>query len=476
MSSLQCLRRVHLEVHHRELAEFSSSTLAAFELGHRVGDIAVQVYGGEDGIYLDYDQGLGRALGRTRALLSQPQRVPVFEATLQYQGVLIREDVLLPRGEGWRIVEVKASTRCKSEHVQDCAIQAWVHLGAGHALESFALAHIDNGFVYAGDGDYRGLFTEEELTEEVMALQSSVPVWVERAQRAVAGPLPEVPVGQHCFTPYECPFFRHCWPVDGEYPVHCLKGSRKKLGDLVAAGYRDIREVPGERLTGEDQLRIRRVTLAGAAEVLPGAGEFVRGLDYPRHYLDFETVAPAIPVWPGTRPYEVLPFQYSCHVEHATGELSHAEFLDLSGEPPMRALAEQLVADLGGQGPVLTYTAYEKGVIRGLAERFPDLAEELQAIMDRLVDLYPVTKACYYHPDMLGSWSIKAVIPTVAPELDYDNLSGIKEGTEASSAYLAAIHPDTQPDEQDRVRKELLEYCRVDTLAMARLAKFFAGR
>ncbi len=87
-----------------------------------------------------------------------------------------------------------------------------------------------------------------------------------------------------------------------------------------------------------------------------------------------------------------------------------------------------------------------------------------------------MTKACYYHPDMLGSWSIKAVIPTVAPELDYENLPGVKEGTEASGAYLAAIRPETGEDERERIGKELLDYCRADTLAMVRLAEFFACR
>ncbi|NIP19022.1 MAG: DUF2779 domain-containing protein [Xanthomonadales bacterium] len=476
MSSLQCLKRVHLEVHQPELATVSASTQAAFDVGHQVGEIAVEVYGQGQGEFLAYEDGLGHALGRTKALLGGTERMPVFEATIQHQGVLIREDVLLPSGSSWKIVEVKASTKRKNEHVQDCAIQAWVHMGAGYDFESFALAHIDNQFVYGGDGDYRGILVEEDLTEAVLELQSSVPVWVDRAKQVVDGPEPDIPAGQHCFTPYECPFFSHCWPVETEYPVHCLKGSRKKLGELVTAGYRDLRDVPAEMLIGADPLRIRHVTRSGEAEVLPSAGEFVRALDYPRYYLDFETIGPAIPIWPDTRPYQALPFQYSCHIEEAPGEIRQVEFLDMSGEPPMRALAEQMIADLGETGPVLMYTAYEKGVINGLIERFPDLAPALQAIVDRLVDLYPVTKSGYYHPDMLGSWSIKAVIPTVAPELDYEHLAGIKEGTEASNAYLAAIQPGSDPAEKERVRQELLEYCRADTLAMVRLAEFFAAR
>jgi hypothetical protein len=475
MSSLQCLRRVHLEINHPQLAEYPPSTEAAFQLGHQVGDIAVQVYGQGRGDYIAYEDGLGPALARTDELMAEPSGDPIFEATLQHEGVLVREDVLLPGPSGWHIVEVKASTKQKNEHVQDCAIQAWVHTGAGHRFARFSLAHIDNQFVYAGDGDYRGILVEVDLTQEVRSLQRSVPVWVAQAKQAAGGEEPQVPVGQHCFTPYECPFFKHCWPVQEEYPVHGLKGSRKKLGELVSAGYRDMRDVPGDLLTGENQYRVWRVTRTGAPEILPAAGDFMRALGWPRYYLDFETVAPAIPVWPGTRPYETLPFQWSCHVEESPGQVRHEQFLDMSGQPPMRALAERLVDALGETGPVLMYTAYEKGVITGLAQRFPDLAPALEAIVERLVDLYPVTKASYYHPDMLGSWSIKAILPTIAPELDYAGLEGVHEGTEASAAWLEAIAPGFDPARRDETRRQLLAYCHVDTLAMVRLAEFFTA-
>ena len=138
----------------------------------------------------------------------------------------------------------------------------------------------------------------------------------------------------------------------------------------------------------------------------------------------------------------------------------------------MRALAEALIAVLGDRGPVLMYTAYEKGVIMALAARFPDLAGPLQAIVSRLVDLYPVTKASYYHPDMMGSWSIKAVLPTIDPSMDWEKLEGVHEGSEASTAWLDAVHSN---DERHReaVRRQLLEYCRFDTEAMVRLVRFF---
>jgi hypothetical protein len=157
-------------------------------------------------------------------------------------------------------------------------------------------------------------------------------------------------------------------------------------------------------------------------------------------------------------------------------DIEHLEFLDLSGEPPMRACAEQLISGLGSDGPILVYTSYEKGVINGLAERFPELADGLRALVDRLVDLAPPIKAAYYHPDMMGSWSLKAVLPTIAPDLDYTALEGVHEGTEASEAYLEAINPDIAKERKEEIRQQLLEYCRYDTLAMVRLVEFFSAR
>ena len=484
MSSLQCLKRVHLEINRKDLVHHSKATEAAFALGHEVGDIAIQIYGGaksEDngGAFIEYNGGnFSGALAQTEELMTSMFRAPIFEATLQHDGVLVREDALLPcdvsEGNSWRIVEVKASTKVKPEHIHDCAVQAWVHLGAGHPLSHISLAHINNQFLYAGDGNYQGLLIEHDLTDQVFELLPSVPIWVERAREAVSGPMPEIPVGQHCTSPYECPFLDYCWPNDTEYPIAGLGGGKKKLGVWVMDGYRDIRDVPSSEISSETQLRIHRVTMEGVAELLPGARAFVEALAYPRFYLDFETVGPAIPVWAGTRPYQALPFQWSCHIERAPGVMEHAEFLNLSGEPPMRALAEQMIADLETEGPVLMYTSYERRVIQGLAEMFPDLAGALQAIDTRLVDLHPVTRVNYYHPDMLGSWSIKAVLPTIAPDMDYAQLEGIQEGTGASLAYLEAIDPETATARREEIRKDLLKYCKHDTEAMVRLVAYFA--
>jgi hypothetical protein len=197
-------------------------------------------------------------------------------------------------------------------------------------------------------------------------------------------------------------------------------------------------------------------------------------LPYPRYYLDFETIAPAVPFWSGARPYAAMAIQWSCHIEDAPGLLRHREFLDLSGEPPMRSLTLELIECLGEEGPVFMWTRYEEGVLNNLAELYPDLAAPLARIVDRLYDLHPLVKENYYHPNMLGSWSIKAVMPTIDPDMDYAKLEGIREGTAASEGFIEAIQLDVSSERKAELDEQLRRYCRFDTEAMVAVVRFFA--
>jgi hypothetical protein len=335
-----------------------------------------------------------------------------------------------------------------------------------------SLAHIDNRFVYAGDGDYRGLLTEHDITSEVLALQPVVPQWLAVVQAAAAAnEEPDVAPGKRCVSPYECAFRGHCWPAGVAYPVQSLGGDRELLGSFVAAGIRDLRDVPTERLTRADQRRIQAVTRAGVAQLDQSVGDFLRALAFPRYFLDFETIAPAVPLFAGTRPYEALPFQFSCHVSHADGRVEHRSHLDLSGTDPRRGCAEALLVALDDNGPVLVYTGYEQRVIAGLALRFPDLAPRLQLVSRRLVDLHPVIRRHFYHPDMQGSWSLKKILPVVAPDLSYGG-GEVQDGNAASAAWFEARRPETTAERQAVLASELTRYCGLDTEGLLRLSRY----
>ena len=476
----QCAKRLWLEVHRKDLIAISPATQRKFDVGHQVGELARAEH--PDGVLIGHDAALSEALKQTQAVLGASPRRPVFEATVRHADVLVRADLLVPTRGGFHMAEVKSSAAVKPYHLIDVAVQAWVFRAAGVPVTSVEVRHIDSGFVYPGGGDYRGLFASGDVEADVARLEPEVPKWVRDAQAILGRPEPDVPMGAHCDDPFECPFKRHCASLAGpepEYPVTLLPGAKgKRLAEeLLAAGFADLRDVPAARIGEDEKLRrIYEVTSSGQAYLSPDARKVLAGWGAPRRYLDFETIGFTVPRWAGTRPFQQVPFQWSCHAEDAGGGLTHAEFLDLSGVDPTRACAESLVAALGQSGPIVAYSAaFESGVIQRLAARHTDLAPPLEAIRARLVDLLPLVREHYYHRDMKGSYSIKDVLPTVAPELAHATLGEVQEGGGAQGAYLEAIAPETVEARRDELRRSLRAYCERDTLAMVRVARALSG-
>jgi hypothetical protein len=267
--------------------------------------------------------------------------------------------------------------------------------------------------------------------------------------------------------------------LGGEFPVSGLGGLTKNQAVWVNRGITDLRKVPAEEITQDDPKRVHKVTCTGKPELLEGAQEKLKALEYPRYHLDFETIGPVIPFWKGMVPYKAVPVQWSIHIDDGktNGQLEgmrHEEFLDLSGKPPMRKLTERMIEVLGDSGPVFSYSNYEELTIKTLIWLFPDLEKQLQAIIGRLVDLAEIVKEHYYHPSMLGSWSVKKVAPAILPEMDYANLQGINEGMGAANGFLEAIDPNTTPQRKAELEEQLLRYCRFDTEAMVEIAKFLS--
>jgi len=370
------------------------------------------------------------------------------------------------------LIEVKSTTQVKPEHLWDCAIQLWVLRGAGRAVKQVMLGHIDNRFVYTQQNAYHGLLVLADISEQVEALLPQIPGMVVTLQKVVIGPLPAITTGEHCSKPYGCPFFAYCRatePAAAEFPLTLLPRAGALAASLAAAGYRDLREVPDSALKNPRHLRILAATRSNRPFVSPEFDAQLSGIAYPRYYLDFETITHVIPRWLGTRPFQQLPFQFSCHIEPQVGAIQHADFLDVSGMAPMAGFVERLRQVIGNHGPVLVWgKGFEGTRLREMASMFPEYSDCLLAIVERMVDLLPIYRMHYYHRDMRGSWSLKSVLPTIAPDLDYHDLE-IGDGGAAQEAYRRAIEPNTSVEERECLRRQLLAYCERDTLAMTKL-------
>ncbi|MGH8470339.1 MAG: DUF2779 domain-containing protein [Gammaproteobacteria bacterium] len=391
----------------------------------------------------------------------------------------MRVDLLLPDGEAYRLVEVKSSTAVKDYHLSDAAVQSWVTENAGVPISRTQIAHIDTSFVYSGYGDYRGLLAYADISPEVSALSPEIPAWTAAARATLSGEEPRIAPGAQCHEPFACPFFAHCAPREKGptgYPPEDLPRARALATELRLEGYTDLRQIPAERLTRPLHRRIRQAALTGSAELNPAGGKLLSAQPYPRRYLDFETVNFAVPIWADTRPYATqIPFQWSCHVEAAPGAVMHRAYLADGPDDPRRRLAETMLDAVGETGPIFVYNAaFERRIMRELAECFPDLAPRLRPAIGRILDLLPIARAHYYHPEMHGSWSLKAVLPTIAAELAYEDLE-VADGGMAQAAFREMIHPDTSAERGSALRRALLTYCERDTVALVCLAHYFQG-
>ncbi|HJS67389.1 MAG TPA: DUF2779 domain-containing protein [Nitrospiraceae bacterium] len=474
LSGLQCHKRLYLEIHHPALATPPDASMQAIlEMGTEIGILAQQRFRGGVLVKAGFRQRQA-AIAETAALLQDHGILAIFEGAFEHEGVFVRVDILerAQNGEGglssWRLIEVKSSTRVKDVHLDDLSIQSHVVEGAGLRLDATCLMHIDTKYLYqGGEVDLQALFSIEDVSEAVADRRGLVPerLAAMKAMLLNAQP-PEMEPGQHCHTPYECPFWSHCTKEKPPRWIYHLPGKKEIVGQLVRRGIVTIDDIPDDTRLSDVQRKVKDNVEWMSSEL----GRILHSVSYPVHHLDAETVMLARPRFPSTRPYQSLPVQWSNHIELESGEVSHQEFLHNEASEPRRCWAKALIESLGEKGSIVVYSAYEEALIRQLAETFPEFKSAFKAIVKRLWDLLPVIKSHYYHPAFNGSYSIKSVLPAVVPSLGYGDLT-IQEGGQAAAEYYRMVFVETDWVERDSIREALLRYCARDTLAMVELRR-----
>lgn len=392
----QCSKRLWLEVRHPEFIEYSTSTTSNFNRGYQVGDIAQKLYDpvGDGHILNPQEIGFENAIKLSRELLQG--RNPIFEAGFQAHGAVAFADVMLPsspRGDDWRMVEVKSSTSVKDYHRDDAAVQAFIACSAEINLVSISLAYVNSRWVYPGENDYNGILVEEDLSQQAFSRRDEVRSWIRDAQNVLEREsAPDVQTGRHCSKPYDCGFLKHCRSAEpqAEKPINWLPGrlSSNLIKHIQLDGLTEITDVPDDMLN-DKQRRVKAATISGKAFFdLGGSSKALEPYPLPAYFLDFETIQFAVPIWSGTRPYQQIPFQFSIHKLYPSGRSTQHAFLDISGRDPRREFSEGLLDSCEKSGAIFVYNAaFEKTRIKELAEQYPDLSPDLLALNKRVVDL-----------------------------------------------------------------------------------------
>ncbi|MGH7233432.1 MAG: DUF2779 domain-containing protein [Nitrospiraceae bacterium] len=474
LSGLQCHKRLYLEIHAPELAAApDDATQAILDMGTEIGALARQRFLGGVLIEAGHRHSMD-ALRHTQALLQDPAVPAIFEGAFLFEQILVRVDILervpdhVSGGPAWRLIEVKSSTKVKEVHLDDLAIQTHVLTGAGIVLAGSCLMHINTQYLYGGgDIDLTQLFTIHDLTSGVMGRQTAViarladmKAMLTRAQ------IPKIEPDGHCQQPYACPFWEYCTKEKPKRWVYYLPGDGRLFRQLIEQGIQTIDDIPADMHLSILQRRIRdNVEWIG-----PGLLAALQRVRYPVHHLDFETFMPAVPKYQRTRPYQAIPVQWSNHVESDDGQVRHDDYLCMEPRDGREELIVALLQSLGREGSICVYSAYERSTLERLADLFPSLKSEIQHVIGRLWDLFPIIREHYYHPAFEGSFSIKSVLPAVMPALGYQDLE-IQEGGIAAREYYRMVFEEMDLVEKLRIREALLKYCERDTLAMLELRR-----
>ena len=325
--------------------------------------------------------------------------------------------------------------------------------------------------------DLSNLFARDDVTEEAEALLPAMPKEIKRLQAALAGKLPSVEPGPHCTDPYDCPFMDRCWSELPQHHVSTLYRIGKRLEEFLADGIETIYDLPDDIALSPVTARQARSVRKGRMVVEPELAEALAQIEAPTAFLDFETIMPAVPVWKGCHPYEQIPVQMSCHVRGARGGMEHREFLAEGPSDPRAAIAEAVVAACAGARTVVAYNAsFEKRCLEHLAAAVPAQRKALRDVVRRLVDLLPIVRENVYHPKFGGSFGLKSVLPALVPGLGYEDLD-IGEGSTAQAALEALLLSEDSitAGERKKMRRQLREYCRRDTLGMVTLFERLRG-
>ncbi|MBK9391752.1 MAG: DUF2779 domain-containing protein [Bacteroidetes bacterium] len=467
-----CTKSLYLYKKHSELiTDIDEKQQAIFDSGHDIGRLAQELFPNGTDAKPENPSEFPLAVALTRKLMDEGCNI-IYEAAFQYDGVLAATDILVRDGNNWSAYEVKGSTKVKEEYFSDTALQYYVITNSGRSLKDFSVIHLNNQYVKRGSLEVEKLFKMTSVKNEVETMQEFVKKKIIELKNIIQlNEVPKIKIRSYCRDPYECEFIDHCWDhIPKEHSVFTLNRIGASAFEMVEAGILTLDQIPTNYKLAKSPAFQLQYFKSGAIliekkEISDFLGQFL----YPLYFFDFETYMMAVPEFDFSRPYQQIPFQYSLHVLRSENhELEHFEFLGDGFHDPRAELIKKMIIDLGVNGSIITYnSSFEKTRLKELAEDFPQFAHPIESIINRIVDLMkPFQSRWYYHPGFEGSYSIKNVLPVLVPDLNYSSME-IQEGGTASLVY--SLLRDQDSDTRIVQRKQLLDYCRLDTLAMVEI-------
>lgn len=404
-----------------------------------------------------------------------------FQASFQTRdGAFARMDVLEKLDDGtFHIYEIKSSTSIKKDkkhnHLKDACFQKYVMTECGYVVSKISIIHLNKEYVRYGDINPQELLVIEDVTEGIEELYKEVSAHITDAIRYInkaeialnACSCRENTRSNHCDS------FKYFNPDIPEYSIYEIGNIRqKRIGELTDIDVIKISDIPSDYGGVNEKQKLQVISCKEQRPLIDTKAikESLNILEYPLHFIDYETYASAVPKIDGVGPHQHVVFQVSIHTLHENGEMNHFEYLADSLDLPEK-LIEYMQSVTGNTGTYISWHAsFEKTQNKAMSQWFPKYAEHLTIMSDRMYDLEDIFKTDYVDYRFHGSSSIKKVLPVMCPELNYNELD-VQNGTMALDTWgRMVLDPDFDED-IEITRKNLLEYCKLDTLAMVELYK-----
>ena len=353
--------------------------------------------------------------------------------------------------------------------VKTALFQRAVLMSLGYSVSGVYLMTVNPDYVRNRRLDYKKLFQFTDITNYDTSGNVSSKI---KFINSVNGKNnePETKLNKFCSN---CEFFEYCFknlPENNIFKLGNLPFEVKiTLFNHGILTYDDYMKLP--EVSENCKVQIEAESKEKDIVDQKGIKEFLSKLKYPLGFLDFEAISPSVPRYRGTKPNERILTQFSYHyVEEEGGILKHSEFIGDGIHYPEKDLAEKLIEYIGDAKCILMYSPYERNCINGLIAKFPEYKSQLLKIRENLVDLEkPFSNKVLYKKEMKGKSSIKYVLPALYPdseELDYKKMR-VSDGAMAALSYMGLKNLDKT--ERYNMKKDLLEYCNLDTLAMVKL-------
>ena len=416
-----------------------------------------------------------------KALEAMKSEEWLLKARFEYRNLRVKIPFLHRNGDGWDVYFLFAGLYPRADDLQFYCNTAWVLAGNGINMKNWYVIHLNASYVRGETLDPNALFVISRNFYNSKG-NPSVPVGetILKNMRDLSGDLAamdrclheEIPAPVRtnaCTGRTKCRHYNECFEEekrqDDNSIVHLI-GAQHRYA-MLKEGRTRLRDADPARIEGSRQ-QFAQIIADGTENGLfadrMALHAWLEDITYPVTFLDFEWERFAVPPYPGMKPYDVLPFEYSIDILHENGERDHKVFLSVGDD--RLELAENLVKDIPRVGTVIAYNAEgaEKIRIRELAALFPKLREELLDINERMEDLQlPFESGTVYDVRMRGQWSLKMIM-SMMDDPGYHDLD-IQQGMDAVFQWRY-LDLDGDIENKEEIIENLKAYCGMDSYAM----------